>query len=234
MFYSKERDLMKKQIVALGGCGLSVKNLKFEKYLLGLTKKKNPRVCFLPQASCEDRDYIVRFYEVYTQLNAKPSWVSLLGKVEDGWQEKLLLQDVIFVGGGNTRSMLALWREWGVDHVLRQAYEKGIILAGVSAGAICWFEQGVTDSVLPLGILDGLGFLAGSCCPHYDSELQRRPIFQSRTRSKEIVAGIALDDYTAAHFIDGELHRIIAVQPGQNAYRVVDGKDELLAVDLLK
>jgi len=104
-----------------------------------------------------------------------PSWTSLFGIVKPGWREHLLAQDIIYVGGGNTRSMICLWREWGADEVLREAYEAGILLCGVSAGAICWFEQGVTDSVWPLGVLPCLGLLPGSCCPHYDSEAERRP-----------------------------------------------------------
>jgi peptidase E len=225
---SKVRNHMKKQIIAIGGGGLQIKNPSFEKYLISLTDKKFPRVCFLSQASNEAREYIVRFYEIFAQLDAQPSWLSLFGKVEGGWQEKLLEQDIIFVGGGNTRSMLALWREWGVDDLLRQAYHQGTILAGSSAGAICWFQQGITDSVWPLGILPGLGLLEGSCCPHYDSESERRPTYLAKTKTGEVMPGIALEDYTAAHFVDGELLRIVSVQKNKKAYRVDAGQERIL------
>jgi peptidase E len=222
---------MKKQIIAIGGGGLQIKNPSFEKYLINLTGKQSPRVCFLSQASNEARDYIVRFYEIFAQLDAQPSWLSLFGKVESGWQEKLLAQDIIFVGGGNTRSMLALWREWGVDDLLRQAYEQGIILSGSSAGAICWFQQGLTDSVWPLGVLPGLGLLEGSCCPHYDSEAERRPTYLAKTKDGQVMPGIALEDYTAAHFVDGQLARIITAQKNKKAYRVDGGVETVLETE---
>jgi len=154
--------------------------------------------------------------------------VSLFGIVKPGWRERLLEQDVIYVGGGNTRSMLCLWREWGVDEVLREAYNKGILLCGVSAGAICWFEQGVTDSVWPLGVLPCLGLLPGSCCPHYDSEEERRPSFLRMTRETAILPGLALDDLCMAHFVDDELHRIISASEAAQAYRVDNGEDQVV------
>ena len=163
---------MKKHIIAIGGAAFN-KNPdepSIEQYILDLTGKEKPKVCFLPQASAEAQNYVVRFYETFHRLGAQTSWISLFGRVEPTWKDKLLEQDVIFVGGGNTRSMLALWREWGMDTLLKEAYEKGIVLAGVSAGAICWFEKGITDSVWPMGVLDCLGILKGSCSPHYDSE----------------------------------------------------------------
>ena len=216
-----------KQIVAIGGGGFTSpdKNLKIENYLLKLTQKENPKICFLPQASCEADDYIVKFYETFLMLGAKPSWISLFGRVENGWKAQLLEQDIIYVGGGNTRSMLALWREWGMDGVLKEAYEKGIVLSGVSAGAICWFEQCITDSVWPLGALIGLKFLKGSCCPHYDSEPERRPVFQSKVKNGEVMPGIALEDFTAAHFVDGHLHKIIAGLETKKAFQVSNGSE---------
>lgn len=220
---------MKKQIIARGGGGFSKNPVeaRFEQYLLQQTGKERPKVCFLPQASNENRDYITRFFELFCALPAQPSWLSLFGRVEPGWQEHLLQQDLIFVGGGNTRSMLALWREWGVDTVLRQAYEQGIVLAGSSAGAICWFEYGITDSVWPLGVLPGLGFLPGSCCPHYDDEPERKPAYSAMTKMGKVVPGIALDSYAAAHYVDGELYAVITA-PNKKAVFVRDGNEESL------
>src|SRR5579872_3319127 len=130
-----------KQIIAIGGGGFAASETTYalERYCLAQTHKENPKVCFLPQASTEDRGYVAKFYEVFIALGANPTWLSLFGRVPQGWQEKILAADLIYVGGGNTRSMLALWREWGVDELLKTAYEKGTVLSGISAGAICWY-----------------------------------------------------------------------------------------------
>lgn len=219
-----------KQIIAVGGGGFTSPqtNLNIERYLLAQTGKANPKICFLPQASAEDREYILKFYDAFYSLGAKPSWVSLFGRVENGWKQHLLDQDLIYVGGGNTRSMLALWREWKMDEVLDLAYEKGIVLCGVSAGAICWFEQCITDSVWPLGALHGLGMLEGSCCPHYDSEPERRPTFIDKIKNKEVMPGIALEDGSAAHFIEGKLKQIVVSSENKKAFRVSEaGEQEL-------
>ena len=129
---------MPTQIIASGGGGFgrTLETLPQERYILEQCGAERPKVAFLPQASCEDGGYVASFYEAFTRLGAEPTTVSLFGVVKPEWQERLLSQDVIYVGGGNTRSMLALWREWGVDQVLRQAWENGTILAGVSAGVI--------------------------------------------------------------------------------------------------
>ncbi len=225
------------QIIAIGGIsggfGGSDKSFTLERYLIQQTQKASPKVCFLPQASAEAPEYITRFYETFCSLGALPSWISLFGRVEDGWKKKLLQQDLIFVGGGNTRSMLTLWREWGMDHVLLEAHKQGIVLAGVSAGAICWFEQGITDSVWPLGALTGLKMLSGSCCPHYDSEPERRPAYLSMVKSGEVMPGIALEDNTAAHFVNGELKCIIASVADKKAFNVSNQGEASIALNCL-
>lgn len=213
---------MKKQIIAIGGAAFNKNPAEpsIEQYILNLTGKEKPKVCFLPQASAEDTLYVVSFNETFNRLGAQTTWISLFGRVEPTWDDTLLEQDVIFVGGGNTKSMLALWRAWGMDEVLKKAYEKGIILAGVSAGAICWFEQGITDSVWPMGVLDCMGILKGSCSPHYDSEPERRPVFTQAVNSGQAMPGIALADYTAAHYVDGELSCVLSWAPGKEAFHV--------------
>jgi peptidase E len=228
---------MKKHIIAVGGGTfhpIHEPTAALERYLIKLSGKERPKVCFLPQASAEDEQYILRFRELFDKLGAQTSWVSLYGRVEPTWAEHLLSQDIIFVGGGNTKSMLALWRAWGVDEVLKQAYEKGIILAGVSAGAICWFEQGITDSVWPMGVLDCLGMLKGSCCPHYDSELERKPVFTESIAAGTAMPGIALSDFTAAHFIDGVLTHAFSWAPDRKVYLVAhDGHAEIEITSIL-
>ncbi|MGE0009348.1 MAG: Type 1 glutamine amidotransferase-like domain-containing protein [Candidatus Babeliales bacterium] len=221
----------KKQIIAIGGGFRSP--FTMEKYILSQVEKPNPKVSFLPQASAESKEYIVRFYDAFQSLGAQPSAVSLFGRVSPDWKERLLTSDVIFVGGGNTRSMLALWREWGVDHVLKEAYEKGIVLAGVSAGAICWFEQGITDSVWPLGVLECLGFLPGSSCPHYDTEPERRPTFLKLMQERAVKPGIALHDDVAAHYVDGTLHCVVSAKEGKKAYQISpSGEEEIEVINL--
>ncbi len=223
--------MVKKQIIAIGGSFESP--FALERYILSQIEKTNPKVCFLPQASAESKEYIVRFYDMLTGVGAHPFTVSLFGRVAPNWKERLLSADIIFVGGGNTRSMLALWREWGVDKVLKEAYEKGIVLAGVSAGAICWFEQGITDSVWPLGVLECLGFLPGSSCPHYDTEPERRPTFLKLMSERAVKPGIALPDHVAAHYVDGVLHRVVSAKQGKQAVHVThEGEIDLETIVL--
>ncbi len=213
---------MSQHIVALGGGGFSTEpdNLALDKYILDLTGKDRPRVCFLPQASAETDSYILRFYEAFVELDAKPSWLSLFYSVPDNFAEKLLEQDVIYVSGGSTRTMLAIWREWGIGKILKQALENGTILCGISAGAICWFETCVTDSMKPLGVIDGLGFLKGCASPHYHGEADRRPKILDLVKSGIIESCLAIDDSTAVHFIDGEMHKVVTSQEGVTAFNV--------------
>jgi len=222
---------MQTQIIASGGGGFgrTLEDLSQERYFLDQCGAERPKVGFLPQASCEDGRYVASFYEAFTRLGAEPTVVSLFDVVKPEWEERLRSQDVIYVGGGNTRSMLGLWREWGVDRVLREAWEGGTVLAGVSAGAICWFEEGVTDSVWPLGVLPCLGFLEGSCCPHFDGEAERRPAYTTMLAGGRIGAGIALDDHAMGHFIDGQLHRIVCSSDSARGYRMSAGAEEEVA-----
>jgi len=210
------------QIIAIGGGGYASRasDLVLEDYITAQSNAARPKVCYLPQAGGEAREYIVRFYEAFTKLGAQPSWFSLFGRVAADWSDFLLAHDILYVGGGNTRSMLALWREWGVDGVLRRALEAGIVLAGVRAGAICWFEQGITDSNDQLGVLDCLGFVGGSCCPHYDSEPERKPACQALIAQGQALAGFALDDGAAVHMVDGQLKQVITARVEARGYRI--------------
>jgi peptidase E len=210
----------KKQIIAIGGGGFyrDSENLALERYIIQQTDAPEPRVAFVATASAEPDSYLVSFYTAFLQLGCRPSHLSLFKRTPDV-RSYLLNQDVIFIGGGNTKSMLAVWRDWGVPEILRAAWESGIVLTGVSAGAICWFEQGVTDSWAGgLRPLDCLGFLPGSCCPHYDGEADRRPSYHSLLASGEIAAGIAIEDWTGVHFIGTNLHRIVTSRRGARAY----------------
>ena len=138
----------------------------------------------------------------------------------------LLSQHVVHVGGGNTKSMLAVWHEWAIDDILREAWHAGVVLTGSSAGGICWFEQGLTDSIAgDLVTLRCLGFLPGSFCPHYDGEADRRPRYQRRVASGDILSGLAADDMAAVHYRDDAPFALVAGRPGASVYRVERGSD---------
>ncbi|MGB7947101.1 MAG: peptidase E [Candidatus Binatia bacterium] len=211
-----------KQIIAIGGGGFyrDAENLLLERYIIQQTEVGSPRVAFVPTASAERNNYLVSFYTAFLKLGCRPSHLSFFKRTPD-LRGYLLNQDVIFVGGGNTKSMLAVWQEWGVVETLREAWQSGTVLAGVSAGAICWFEQGVTDSWADqLRPLDCLGFLPGSCCPHYDGEADRRPSYHRLVASGEIAAGIAIEDWTGVHFKGLEPYKVVASKPGARAYNL--------------
>ncbi len=209
-----------KQIIPIGGGGFyrDAENLELEKYVLRQCGVGNPRVAFVPTASGEPDHYVASFYTAFLKLGCQPSVLTFFKRTPD-LRAFLLNQDVIYVGGGNTKSLLAVWRDWGVIELLREAWECGVVLTGVSAGAICWFEQGLTDSFSDgLRPLSCLGFLPGSCCPHFDGEAQRRPSYHKLLSAGEIAAGVAIEDWTGVHYIGGEIHKVIASKRGARAY----------------
>lgn len=223
-----------RHIVAIGGGGwLTESSPIINRYILDLAAAERPKVCFLPTASGDSLSYIEAYYREFGRYNCQPSHVTFFNRTPD-LREILLNQDVIYVGGGNTKSMLAVWRDWGADKVLREAYDSGVVLAGVSAGAICWFEQGVTDSYADkLRALDCLGWLPGSCCPHYDGEKDRRPAYMDLVKSGAALDGYAIDDHVAVHFVDDEPARFIASQSACSAYWLTMQSDQTLAeIDL--
>jgi dipeptidase E len=217
------------QIVAMGGGGFSMEpdNPALDHFVLSLARRDNPSVCFLATAAGDAQSYIDSFYDAFRKLPCRPTHVSLFARTPD-LQTVLLEQDVIYVGGGNTKSMLAVWREWEMPALLRRACEAGTVLAGVSAGAICWFETGLTDSSgTGLYPLPGLGFLPGACCPHYDGEAERRPALHRLIAQGSITAALALDDGAAAHFVNGTLANIVSSRPEARAYRVERVDDQV-------
>jgi dipeptidase E len=168
-------------------------------------------VCFLPHATDDAIRYSFRFFKAFTQLDVKPTYLSLFQPHTADIESFLMEQDIIYVGGGNTKSMMALWREWKIDLFLRQAYENGTLLAGISAGANCWFEQCSTDSIPgELSVLSCLGIISGSFCPHYDGEVERRPSLHKLLSENKIGNGYAADDGAAAHFINGRLESAVS------------------------
>jgi dipeptidase E len=187
-------------------------------YVLGCAHGR--RVLYVPTAAAEDRWATVEWYE-RLRGRAEASHLHFFPWPPAALRELALAQDVILVGGGNTANMLAIWRVHGFDRILREAWESGVVLAGWSAGMICWFEAGVTDSFGPQleGMRDGLGFLPGSACPHYDGEELRRPVYRGLV-AEGFPAGLALDDRAAARFDGDELVEVVASDAGAGGYRV--------------
>ncbi len=212
-----------RHIVAMGGGGFSSEpeNPLLDDFVLELTGKDRPRISFLGQASGDRPDYFARFVDAFG-ARAAPSRLNLFDRTVVDIDALLAEQDAIYVGGGNTANMLAIWRIHGVDRALRGAWERGVVLAGPSAGAICWFEGGTTDSfgraLQPL--LGGLAFLDGSCCPHFDEEPRRRPAYHALVREGQLPPGWALDDGAALHFVGTEMREAVSSRPGARAFRV--------------
>jgi dipeptidase E len=219
-----------RQIVGLGGGGDTPEQTDLlYRYVLELTGKERPRVLYVPTAAADEDSAVVMFYDRFAR-RAEANTLLTFPYPPSDLRELVLSQDAICVSGGNTANMLAIWRVHGIDQLMREAWEQGTILWGASAGMICWFEQGVTDSFGPqLESMDCLGFLPGSACPHYDGEERRRP------RYRELVDGglsdgIAADDGAALRYVGTELHEVVSCRPGATAYRVTrDGEERLTA-----
>ena len=215
-------------IIAIGGLGSEDENRALTDYVLELRERQWPRVCFLPTAVGDDAEAIVRFYELFS--GRADAWHATLHPWPPaGLRERLVECDLVWVSGGNTANMLALWRVHGVDAALRAAWERGVVLAGWSAGMICWFEAGVTDSFGPdlAGMRDGLGLLPGSACPHYDGEELRRRVYQRLVRDG-FPSGYAADDCVALRFEGRDLAEVMSARSGSRAYRLdADGERPL-------
>jgi peptidase E len=235
----------RRHVLAIGGFGPAPQQDRrlpaLAGHALALSGAAQPRVCVLNTAVGDDPAGLVRMYAMFSDHGARPSHLQLfpMPNVADP-ADLLLSQDVIFVGGGSVANMMAVWRVHGLDHLMRQAWEAGIVLAGVSAGAICWFNGGTTDSFGPelRAFTAGLGILPGSYCPHYSSEPARRPAYHSFVADGTLAAGHACDDGAAAHFADDRLAGIVADRSGATGYLVEpDGKggsaETLLPVDVL-
>ena len=213
------------QIIALGGGGFSMEpdNLALDRYILSLWPRSDraPRVCFIPTASGDSADYISRFYSAFAKMPCTPTHLALSHPEKSDPMNAISESDIFYVGGGNTREMLAIWRQYGLDKTLKEAWQTGKILCGISAGALCWFEQGISDSVVEgeLHPLKCLGFLPGTACPHYD-EPGRREAFNRYLASADVSEGYGIDNSTALHFEGRKLVNVVASLPEACAYHV--------------
>jgi dipeptidase E len=224
----------RRRIVAMGGGGFSMEpdNPLLDDFVLSLARGDTPRVTFVATASGDAASYVADFYRAFGARGCRVSDVGLFDRRIADLRAHVLAQDVVYVGGGNTASLLAAWRAHGLDRALVEAWHAGVVLTGISAGMNCWFRQSVTDSFAPdelAALHDGLGLLAGSACPHFDGEPQRRPTYRRLVAEGVLRDGWAADDGAALVFAGEDLHEVVASRPDAAAYRVertADGVDE--------
>jgi dipeptidase E len=223
-----------RRILAIGGGGFLMEDAPspIDSHVLHLTGKTKPRVCFLPTPSGDLPEHIEKFYAAFGSSVCQPSHMAFFRKPSAGavplaeFRDHLLTQHVIYVGGGNTKSALGVWREWGATEVLARAYAAGVLLAGMSAGAMCWFEAGLTDSYWGAGYqpLSCLGFLPGGCGVHYHSEPERASRLHSAIAASAVPPSVAIDDFAAVLFENEAVSTAFSWAPGAGAYRVaLDG-----------
>jgi len=222
---SRKSAATRKILIAGGNYGEA-----FVRYMATLTGKPRPRLCYLPTASADRADGIITWYRTCAPLSVEPfvqeSFISSYRQTK-GFDEVLLSMDGIVASGGNTLNQQAIWKAQGIDAILKQAWDRGIVLGGASAGSLCWFEEGTTDSrPKELSTVKGLGFLRGSHCPHYDREAQRRPVYQKLIGSGEMKPGYACDNDAGIYFEDNDVKRVVSTRPEAKVYyvSVVDGK----------
>ena len=211
-----------RQIIAIGGGGFGrvIKDLKIENYIKSQCKSDSPKICFIPTATGDDNQYIENFYKAFDSIGCKTSHIDFFKRTIN-LVEHIKKQDIIFVGGGNTKSMLAVWKDWGLDALLEEAYKNGVIMCGVSAGAICWFNKGITDSWADdLAIMDCLGFVDGVCCPHYDEEPTRRPYVKDSLDNADFDECMGVEGNAALHIINEESYKSVNFGDNKNSYRI--------------
>jgi dipeptidase E len=219
----------RRRILAMGGGGFTMqdRSAALDRLVLTLTGRPVPRICFLPTASGDGRDQTTRFYERFSGWPCEPTVLSLfhLGRDRIDPRAHLLAQDAIYVGGGSMRNMLAVWREHGVHETMRSAWERGIVLAGLSAGAMCWFESGITMSGGAPRPAAGLGLIGGSISVHLDGEPERLRAYRSAVATGELPPGYAVDDCAALLVRGTEVHECVSSRPGARVLRVeADGE----------
>ena len=217
---------MDKQIIAIGGGGFGRNpgDGVIEQYILDQTGKEKPNICFIPTATGDNEAYKVNYYSTFSKLDCNPIHLDFFKRTPD-LEQLIPQQDAIFVGGGNTKSMLAVWKDWNLDKLLKDAYEKGAVMSGVSAGANCWFEKAVVDSwEEDLRVIDCMGFVKGNCCPHYDEEPQRRPAVKKFLEDGIVDSFYSVEGNCALHIKNDDEYLSVDFGKEKNAYIVsMDG-----------
>jgi peptidase E len=220
-----------RHIVAMGGGGFSVTGhlTDVDRYVLKLSGKESPKVCFIPTASGDAEGYVWKFYEAFQAAGYEATHLPLFSRDEEKQMaERISSCDVIYVGGGNTANMLSIWNLHGVAPLLKDAYQRGTVMSGVSAGGMCWFEFGLTDSFGPsMKFFEGcLGWVKGAFCPHFDSEEFRRQTYQQELVQHRI-SGWGVDDDIGLHFVDEQFVGAVGGAPGKKAYLFELHRDSL-------
>jgi dipeptidase E len=220
--------------VTMGGGGFSEEpdNPLLDRFFFSLSDKEKPKVCFISTASGDSLTYIDKFYINMKKHNVEASHLSLFNGPKGSLRDYVLDKDVIYVGGGNTRNLIVLWKEWGLDQILKEAYQAGKVLGGISAGSICWYEEGVTDSIPgQLNAWPCLGILKGSNCPHYDGDRERRPAFHRLVLSG-MRPGIACDDGVAAVFENEDFVEFVSSRPAARGYLIKKVGDKIEEIEV--
>jgi peptidase E len=213
----------RRQIVAFGGGGFSMErgNPLLDDYVLSLTGKERPRVCFLPTASGDADHYIVRFYRAFDAGRCEPSHVSLFRRDQaaEDMHRQVLTSDLVYVGGGSVISLLGAWRAHGLDLTLRRAWERGVVMCGLSAGSLCWFAEAVSAFHGPPQWINGLGLLPYSNCVHFDAEPERHSAYCDMLAAG-MAEGYAVEDGAALQFEGERLARVVSSRKGARAFRM--------------
>ena len=230
------------RILAIGGGGFMMEDTPspIDGYIASATGKARPRICFLATPSGDLPAHIDRFHAAYGSLGCETSHLAFFRQPDSrsipvsDFRQKLLEQDAIYVGGGNTKAALAVWREWGLDAVLREVWKSGVLLAGMSAGAMCWFEVGLTDSFWGSTYrpLDCLGLLPGGCAVHYSSDPKRRETLHAAQQANKIPPSVAIDDFAAALYLGTSLESVLSWRTGSTAYLVYREGDTVIETAL--
>ena len=220
---------MPRTIFAMGGGGFTAepRNPLLDDYILALSPEPRPRVLFLPTASGDPTANVNAFLDAFGHKNCETDHLSLfrLGRDPQPVRERVLGADIVYVGGGSKINLLAVWRAHGFDAILREAWDAGIALCGLSAGSMCWFEWGVTTSTGAPAPARGLGWLPGSNTVHYDGEPARRPVYLDAVARGAIPGGYAVDDGVGLRFAGPELVEAVSSRPAGRAFRIERSED---------
>ena len=214
---------MDKQIFGIGGDFFPAQWRRplLREHLLTLSNKSRPKVCYVGTATGDQPANIATFYQEFGRHDCETSHLSLYSPPQKDIRSYVMKHDIIYVGGGSTKNLIALWNEWGFSEIMREAWEAGIVLSGTSAGSICWVDDCITDSI-PGGLtsLKCTGLLKGSNSTHYGSHPDRPSTYRALISNGEVSDGIATDDHCALHYINDDLHEIVTQDPDARAYRV--------------
>ncbi|PCJ57599.1 MAG: peptidase E [Planctomycetota bacterium] len=199
-------------------------------HILKLTNKKFPNICLIPSASSNKEESIHAFTSSFNSFGAHPNYLDFYRLPTSDLEDWLMTFDAVYIAGGNTRNLLALWKAWDFDKILIKACDNGVVMSGSSAGAICWFEGGNSDYIPgQLNPIDGLGVLEGSICPHYSDTNNRRKSYLDMVEDGRLENGFGISDRAAIHYIDGKFHEALVEHEEAGVYKVeIDASNKVV------